>query len=137
MLQVAAAPAYNRALMRAYNHRAIRGTMLLLFASAAALGDGAVRITITNDNPETILATVYDMNAQPRAAIVAGQRINGFASISISISAGPDGYGHLSWTATTTDSFFHKCGSRDRSGLEDDTVVHVYAKSECRSPQVH
>ena len=121
--------------MRSPQRAMLPGAVLLLSVGGSAVGDGALRITITNDNPETILATIYDMNTQPRSAIFVGHEINGFASIPISITPGPDGYGHLSWTATTTDNFFHQCGSRDRAGLADGTAVHVYAKSECSSPQ--
>ena len=50
------------------------GTLLLLLICGAAIGDANLPITMINDNPETILVTVYDM-LQPPAAIMMGQQI--------------------------------------------------------------
>ena len=108
--------------------------LLLLSASAPAAGDG-LPITITNDNPDAILVTAYDMNLRPRAVIMVGQRINGFASIPISVTPGTTGYGHISWSATTVDTSFRRCGHHDRPRLPNNAVVHVHANSRCHSPQ--
>jgi hypothetical protein len=108
--------------------------MLLALASTTALGDGSVPITILNDNPDTILVTAYDMNSRPRMALLQDRQINGFASILVTITAGRGGHGHLSWTARSADSFVGKCGSKDRPKLTSNTVVHVYAKSDCGAP---
>ena len=109
----------------------VLGTLLLLLISVAAIADENLPITITNDNPGTILVTAYDMNLHPPVAIMKGQLINGFASVKISITPGATGYGHLSWTASTADTFSRRCGHRDRSWLQNTAVVHVYAKSLC------
>ncbi len=109
-------------------------TCLLLTVSTAAVGGDSLPVTITNDNPDAILVTAYDMNIQPRAAILVGQRINGFASIPLSITPGSAGYGHIAWTATSADTFSRRCGHRDRPQLSNNAVVHVYAKSRCHSP---
>ncbi len=106
--------------------------MLLLFVSISAVGDDSLAITIVNDNPDTILVSAYDMNLHPPAAIITGQKINGFASIEISITPGAEGLGRLSWTASSADAFSRRCGHRDRSGLKNNAVVHTYAKSRCR-----
>jgi hypothetical protein len=105
-----------------------------LCLGTAALGGDSLPITIINDNPEVVLVTVYDMNVQPPAAILSGVQIAGFASIPLTITPGPEGYGHIAWTATSADSFSRQCGHLDRPGLSNDVVVHVYAKSECSPP---
>jgi hypothetical protein len=120
--------------MQSRNRRATTGAMLFALGSSVALGDGSVPITILNDNPDTILVTVYDMNSKPRMALLQGREINGFASISVTVTAGRHGHGHLSWTARSADSFVGKCGAKDRPRLTSDTVVHVYAKSDCAAP---
>ncbi len=120
-------------LMRTPDQRtAIVSILVLLSVSASA---GSLPITITNDNPDTILVTAYDMNLHPRAEILVGQRINGFASIPISVTPGPTGYGHISWSATSVDTFSRRCGHRDRPRLLNNAIVHVYAKSRCHLPQ--
>ena len=106
---------------------------LLLFASAFADG-GGMSISIINDNPDTFLVTAYDLNLYPPAAILSARRINGFATIPLSITPGPDGYGHISWNAVSADNFVGQCGSKDRPQLLANTVVHVFAKSDCHSP---
>jgi hypothetical protein len=111
------------------------GTLLTVSVAPSALGDGTLPITITNDNPDTILVTAYDMNAQPRAAVLKAERINGFGSIPLSVTPGIAGYGHISWTATGQDAFFRKCGHGDRPRLSNGAVVHVHARSTCPSSQ--
>jgi len=106
-----------------------------LWLSSSALGGDSLPITITNDNSDAVLVTVYDLNVQPRAPILVGVKIAGFASIPLSITPGPDGYGHLSWNATSADTFSRQCGHRDRAQIASDAVIHVYAKSECGSGQ--
>ncbi len=103
--------------------------------SAAALGGDSLPVTITNDNSDSILVTAYDLNVRPRAAILVGVKISGFASIPLSITPGPDGYGHIVWSATSADSFSRQCGHRDRARISNNAVIHVHANSECRSPQ--
>jgi hypothetical protein len=110
------------------------GALLLALGSTVALGDGSVSITLLNDNPDSVVVTVYDMNSKPRMAVLENREINGFASMTVTITAGRRGHGHLSWTAHSADSFVGKCGVKDRPGLTNDTVVHVYAKSDCSSP---
>jgi hypothetical protein len=113
----------------------LAATLPTLWLSSSALGGDSLPITITNDNSDAILVTAYDLNAQPRAAIMVGVKINGFASIPLSITPGPDGYGHLSWTATSADTFSRQCGHRDRTRIASDAVIHVYANSECSTAQ--
>jgi hypothetical protein len=100
--------------------------------TAAAVADDQVSIRIYNDEADDIVLSVYDMNTQPPAVVVAGQRINGFAWIPLSVSAGAVGKGHLKWIARTVDPDFRKCGYREIHGVANDAVVSVSANSTCR-----
>jgi len=110
----------------------ILGLSLMLLASAEAVADDSVTIRIYNDDADDILLSVYDMNAQPPAAVIANQRINGFAWIPILVAAGAAGKGHLKWVARTVDPSFHRCGYEEMHGLENDALVSVSVDSSCR-----
>lgn len=113
-------------------HRAavIPGLLLLLAAGAGADGDSVV-IRISNDGTDDILVTVYDMNADPPGAVIVRQRINGFAWIPISVTAGAGGTGHIRWTATSALPGPHRCGHDGSRGLGNDDSVRVFADSQC------
>jgi hypothetical protein len=102
----------------------------LLWGGAATAGD-RVAIKIINDNTADVIVTVRDLNAVPPSKVVSHQRINGFASIPVAVTAAADGTGHVVWHAVTADPQFHKCGRKDRPGLRSQTAVHVYAKADC------
>jgi hypothetical protein len=104
----------------------------LSLMSAAAVADNQVSIRIYNDDADAIVLTVYDLNAQPPAVVVAGQRINGFAWIPVSVTAGAVGKGHLKWIARTVDPDFRRCGYREMRGVATDALVSVSANSSCR-----
>jgi hypothetical protein len=108
----------------------IAGLALMLLAATAAIAD-TVTIRICNDSPEEIIATVYDMNAQPPGVAIANQRISGFAWIPVLVNAGDTGNAHVRWVATTGDANFRKCGHQDRRGLANDASVQVFASSRC------
>lgn len=103
---------------------------LLLIGHTAHAGD-VVAITITNDDTDDILVTVYDMNTDPPDKLLDGKLINGFASMPISVAAGAGGTGHVSWMATNTDPDNVRCGRRDKPGLITNASVHVFARSTC------
>jgi len=107
------------------------GVLAALLASGSAVADDGVPLKITNDGTTDIVVTVYDLNALPRRVVVASQRINGFSTVSISVTAGADGMGSVSWTATTVDSDGRLCGRADRQNLVNDTEVHVHADAPC------
>ncbi len=108
------------------------GTLVAcLLASGAALADDGVPIKIMNDGTSDILVTVYDLNTNPRRIVVAGQRINGFSTVPISVTAGPDGLGHVSWTATSVDRDTRLCGHEDMRNVATDALVHVHADTDC------
>ena len=75
--------------------------LMMLLLTTAALADDTVTIRIYNDGADNMVVTVYDMNAQPPGAVLASQRINGFAWIPVSVTAGAVGNGHIMWTART------------------------------------
>ena len=111
----------------------VAGVLATLLASGSALADDGVPLKIINDGTTDILVTVYDLNASPRRVVVAGQRINGFSAVPISVTAGADGMGNVSWTATTGDRDGRLCGRADRQNLANDTEVHVRADTPCTS----
>jgi len=110
----------------------ILGLSLMLLASAEAVADDSVTIRIYNDDADDILLSVYDMNAQPPEAVIANQRINGFAWIPVSVTAGAVGKGHLKWIARTSDPSIHRCGYREMHGVANDALVYVSLDSSCR-----
>lgn len=112
----------------------IAGVASLLSAGTFADG-GGMPITLINDNPDTVLVTAYDQNANPPAAVLSSRPINGFATIPLLITPGPDGTGHIAWNAVSADSFVGLCGHLDRPQLAANSVVHVYAKTNCHAPQ--
>src|SRR5450631_782115 len=81
----------------------ILGVSLILLAGAEAVADDPVMIRIYNDDAESVDLSVYDLNAQPPDAAIVNQRVNGFAWIPISVTAGRVGKGHVKWTARTVD----------------------------------
>jgi hypothetical protein len=109
----------------------ILGFLLTLSAGATAIGDDMVAVKISNDGTDDILVTIYDMNAEPPGAVIVRQRINGFAWIPVSVTAGRAGFGHIQWTATSTMAGQRRCGQRDTRGLGNDDSVSVFADSPC------
>ncbi len=107
---------------------------VLTFAGAGAYADDKVAITVTNDNNDDVIVSLFDMNTTPRTKLLSHQRINGFASIPIAVTADANGNGHVYWKARSAGgSDTPKCGAKDKPGLSTDASVHVYAKSDCRS----
>jgi hypothetical protein len=113
-------------------NKAVTIFSLSLMLLASAVADDPVNIRIYNDNAEDIVVSVYDMNAEPPEAVVANQRINGFAWIAVSVEAGAAGKGHVKWVARNVDSSFRSCGSREMHGVENDALVSVSVDSSCR-----
>jgi hypothetical protein len=110
----------------------ILGVSLILLAGAEAVADDPVMIRIYNDDAESIDLSVCDLNAQPPDAAIVNQRVNGFAWIPISVTAGAVGKGNVKWIARTVDPSFHRCGSQEVRGVVNDSFVYVFADSSCR-----
>ena len=104
---------------------------LLLIGGAVRADDRMVGITITNDNSNDILVTVYDMNTHPHSVLLVNERIAGFSSVPISIAADAGGNGHIYWSAKTADPQAIQCAQKNKSGLADGATVHVYGHSNC------
>ena len=106
-------------------------SLMAMLPTTAALADDTVTIRIYNDDADDMVVTVYDMNAQPPGAVLASQRINGFAWIPVSVTAGAVGNGHIMWIARTAGANFHRCGRQEMRGLVNDDSVRVFADSKC------
>jgi hypothetical protein len=102
---------------------------LLFFGSAARGGEG-VQVMITNDSTEDILVTVYDLSTNPQRVVLASARINGFSSVPISLAVDAAGKANLSWSATSIDPVFPKCGHSNAAAGNSDSV-RVHADSSC------
>ena len=99
--------------------------------SPAVLGDGGLMITLLNDSSDGLRVTAYDNGIQPPQILVADREIYGNASMTVSITAGSQGRGHLSWTAVTVDRDMRKCGQSDNPHLNDGDTVKVHADEDC------
>ena len=105
---------------------AAAGALLCLNGAAARASD-KISITITNDGTD-------DVNTTPHSKLLSRARISGFASIPLFVTADASGKGHVAWSASTADPAIHKCGRKDKRGLDNFASVHVYAKSDCPTP---
>ena len=112
---------------------AAAGALLCLNGAAARASD-KISITITNDGTDDVIVTVRDMNTTPHSKLLSRARISGFASIPLFVTADASGKGHVAWSASTADPAIHKCGRKDKRGLDNFASVHVYAKSDCPTP---
>jgi hypothetical protein len=121
---------------------AILGLLLAVSVGGALGGEDRVAIRISNESTDDIVVTVYDMNATPPEAVVLRQRINGFAWIPASVTAGATGTGHVRWTATSAGAYGAagaerpRCGHYDKRGLANDESVGVFANSGCAAPTI-
>jgi hypothetical protein len=103
---------------------------LSLGLASAALGDQGVTVKITNDGTEDILVTVYDMNDGTGRVVLINTRINGFTSVPLSLTGDANGQARVSWTATSTDPAFKRCGHAV-TAVGNDDAVNVHADSTC------
>lgn len=97
----------------------------------AALGGDGISLTVTNDGIVDIYVTVYDISVKPKATVLSHQRINGFASAPISVTADGGGRGNVSWSAVSVDKSDRHCGHGRRSGLSGDANINVHVDSFC------
>ena len=111
--------------------RLIQG--LLLVMSTAAFGGDSLSVAINNDSGESLLVTIRDLNTNPVVHVMLDQTVNGFSSVSITITANDTGQGHLSWNVTTVGNDMRMCGHQEVGNVNDGDAVNVYADSECRT----
>ena len=107
----------------------IASCLPLLFAGSARGGEG-VEVKIINDGTDDIVVTVYDMNTSPERVVLINARINGFTSVPISLVGDATGKAHLSWTATSADPAFPRCGHANTMVI-NAASVSVHADSSC------
>jgi hypothetical protein len=103
---------------------------LPVLIGGTALADEGVDVKITNDGTQDIVVTVYDTSTSPRRAVMTNARINGFASLPVSLNADATGRANLSWTAISTDREFRQCG-HDNTVVAGSSSVNVHADSSC------
>jgi hypothetical protein len=106
---------------------------LLLTGSSPVLGGDAMSVTISNNTSTNLIVSVYDLNTRPVQQLLSGETVNGFATVSVSLTVDGTGRGHLKWTAVTVSRDMRRCGQNDKSNLSDGDTVHVYANQECGS----
>ena len=109
----------------------ILGISLALLASGSASACDTVQLRLYNDGSDSIVVTVWDLNARSAGPAVISERIDGFAWIPMLVNAGADGNGHIVWSARSDDETFLRCGRRDMDGLGEDESVRIFVDSRC------
>jgi hypothetical protein len=109
---------------------AVVGLALMLLGTTS-FGDATVDLRVYNDTADEIVVTLYDMNATPPQPVLEHQIIEGFAWLPASVTPGIEGDGHVSWSAETTGTDFHRCGRRERRGLTSDAIVRITTDARC------
>ncbi len=104
---------------------------LLLMMNVSGLADGGLSVIINNNTPENLLVTVYDLNAGPAVRALSEQKINGFATLTVGISADTSGIGRVSWAAMTVERDMRRCGHGDPATVNDGDTVNVSTDSDC------
>jgi hypothetical protein len=117
--------------MRVVN-RFLLACVISMLASASVFGGSGLTVTVKNATTDTLLVSVYDLNASPPQMILSSEVINGNASVAVSIAADDQGHGRLSWRARTSDSDRRMCGRGDTGNLNDGDTVSVHADTECK-----
>jgi hypothetical protein len=100
-------------------------------ASFKSAGADGMPVQITNNGTEEVEVTVYDMNTQTHQPVLAHERLYGFSSVLVSLTADASGTGHVLWTATTHENGAVRCGRANTAGLTPDASVDVYADAAC------
>ncbi|HEY0747563.1 MAG TPA: hypothetical protein VGD63_12740 [Steroidobacteraceae bacterium] len=109
----------------------ILGISLTLLASGSASAGDTVQLRLYNDGSDSLVVTVWDVNARFPGPAVVTERIDGFAWIPVMVNAGVDGNGHIVWTARSGEDAFLRCGRRDLGSLGEDNSVRVFTDSNC------
>lgn len=111
---------------------AVSSALYLSFVAAVPAGNVDIDLRITNDGTTNIFVTVYDMNLNPPGmTTIHHERINGFTSVPVSVSADSNGRAKVYWTATSVDTFGRKCGQGATNDLNNRAAVRVRADSNC------
>jgi hypothetical protein len=102
-----------------------------MLAGPSAIAGSGLTVKINNDSTDTILVSVYDLNANGPQRVLSNEVINGNASVAVPIAADDQGHGHVSWRARTSDDDMRTCGSGDTGNLNDRDTVTVHADAAC------
>ena len=116
--------------MRSPVRAAVILSCVALLLAGSALGGGGIATKITNDSTDDILVTVYDHSMMPRQVVLTNERINGFASVPITLVGDGTGRAQVSWTATSIDSVQGRCGHGD-AVVSNGGTVNVHADASC------
>jgi hypothetical protein len=108
----------------------------LLFAGTAVWAGQGVDVTVTNDSTEDLVVTVYDESIGPNAVVLSRAHMNGFTSIPVTVATDASGHAKVSWTATTADANFRKCGHESDVVLGDASSLTVHADSSCNPSSI-
>ncbi len=109
--------------------RSILLTLMLVGSYAASADD--VTVQVSNDGPDTLRVSIWDLSVSPRVKILDGESISGFASIAIQIKTDGSGQGRVAWMASNTDPDMHRCGQRTRVKLHAGSTIKVSANDAC------
>ena len=115
---------------RLYRNLILCALPLLLFG-AIALGGDPVNLKVTNDGIDDIFVTVSDTSTTPYLKVVDHQRMNGFTTIPLAVSADSTGRANVSWTAITVDTHERQCGHGEKTGLDNGATLNVHVDSDC------
>ena len=102
-----------------------------MLAGASVFAGSGLTVNINNDSTDTILVSVYDLNANGQQRVLSNEVINGNASVAVPIATDDQGQGHVSWRARTSDNDMRMCGRGDTGNLNDGDTVSVHADTEC------
>jgi hypothetical protein len=102
-----------------------------MLAGVLAFAGSGLTVKINNDSTDTILVSVYDLNANGPQRVLSNEVINGNASVAVPIAADDQGQGHVSWRARTSDTDMRMCGRGDAGNLKDGDTVPVHADAAC------
>ncbi len=116
--------------MHAMN-RILIACVFSMAAFAAAFAGSGLTITIVNSTDDTLLVSVYDLNAGSSPKVLSNEVISGNSSVAVPVAADDQGRGHVSWTARTSDADTRMCGRGDAANLNDGDTVTVQADTDC------
>ncbi len=100
-------------------------------AGGSAFAGSGLTIQIVNSSEDTLLVSVYDLNARARQKVLSNEVISANSSVAVPVGADDQGQGHVSWTARTSDADMRMCGRGDAAHLNDGDTVKVEADTEC------
>ena len=109
----------------------IGALVIALGMSFRSAGADGLSVQITNNGTEAVVVTVYDMNTRSHEPVLAHQRLYGFSSVLVPLTADETGTGHVLWTATSRENGTARCGHANTAGLAPDDSVDVYADAVC------